>query len=395
MFSSAATGDDLPLQGPRQLFFTARGRRDRRRRGLDLRDPAAGRRGNQGPSGLLSRQGRDRARDELSRPCRNRSGIQIRARPSARAARRLCRRQGRLPLAQARALQLGARLVRRRARRGRRGREDGARRSSASGAETLDLRRAVRALLAARQRPARARRQARRPHPADARQCAPLWKTMLAAMKLGARRHPRDAAARGADIADRLARGRARFIVADGADAGEIRRARRRRSRASRSARRPRAGATTRRCSPPSPHFAPDGPTARRRSDAALFHVRHDGEARSSWCTATRAIPSAISRRCTGSACGPATSTSISPRPAGRSTPGRASSRRGTPAPWSSRSARRFDARATLDALVAHRSDDVLRAADGLAHARSRRLADWQVGAARGQFVAASRSTRR
>jgi acetyl-CoA synthetase len=48
---------------------------------------------------------------------------------------------------------------------------------------------------------------------------APLWVAMLAAMKLGLVVIPATTLLTGADIADRLARGRARFVIADGADA--------------------------------------------------------------------------------------------------------------------------------------------------------------------------------
>jgi len=50
----------------------------------------------------------------------------------------------------------------------------------------------------------------------------PLWTTMLAAMKLGMVVIPATTLLTGADIADRLARGRAKFIVADVVDAGKF-----------------------------------------------------------------------------------------------------------------------------------------------------------------------------
>ncbi len=77
--------------------------------------------------------------------------------------------------------------------------------------------------------------------------------------------------------------------------------------------------------------FTPDGRNQRRRSAAALLHLGHDGEAQAGAAHAIAAIRSATCRRCTGSGCSRATSTSTSPRPAGPSTPGAASSRRGTP----------------------------------------------------------------
>src|SRR5579863_1037959 len=50
----------------------------------------------------------------------------------------------------------------------------------------------------------------------------PLWETMLAAMKLGLVVIPATTLLAPADIEDRLARGKARFIVADAADAGKF-----------------------------------------------------------------------------------------------------------------------------------------------------------------------------
>jgi acetyl-CoA synthetase len=51
---------------------------------------------------------------------------------------------------------------------------------------------------------------------------APLWVAMLAAMKLGLVVIPATTLLTGPDIADRLARGRARFVIADGADAAKF-----------------------------------------------------------------------------------------------------------------------------------------------------------------------------
>ena len=50
----------------------------------------------------------------------------------------------------------------------------------------------------------------------------PLWVTMLAAMKLGMVVIPATTLLTGADIADRLARGRAKFVIADAADAAKF-----------------------------------------------------------------------------------------------------------------------------------------------------------------------------
>ncbi len=51
---------------------------------------------------------------------------------------------------------------------------------------------------------------------------APLWTTMLAAIKLGMVVIPATTMLTGVDIADRLSRGRARFVIAEGADAAKF-----------------------------------------------------------------------------------------------------------------------------------------------------------------------------
>ena len=56
---------------------------------------------------------------------------------------------------------------------------------------------------------------------------------------------------------------------------------------------------------PPARASSPEGETARDRSAAALFHLRHDGEAPSWCCIRTRATRWGICRPCTGSACMP------------------------------------------------------------------------------------------
>ena len=118
----------------------------------------------------------------------------------------------------------------------------------------------------------------------------------------------------------------------------------------------PRAGLGRLRRATARADFEPDGRDARRRPASPLLHVRHDGEAEDGAAHARRATRSATSRRCTGSDCAKATCTGTSARPAGRSTPGAASSRRGTPAPPSSSSTTRASKPTrVLDALVAHR----------------------------------------
>ena len=88
-----------------------------------------------------------------------------------------------------------------------------------------------------------------------------LWVTMLAAMKLGLVLIPAMPQLGAADIADRLERGRAKYLVAHGADAEKFAEARSRGSSASRSARRRRAGAPFASLLSPNARFLPDGPT--------------------------------------------------------------------------------------------------------------------------------------
>ena len=96
-------------------------------------------------------------------------------------------------------------------------------------------------------------------------------------------------------------------------------------------------------------------PRARRRSQ--------------SWCaTASAAIPSARCRPCTGSACSRATCISTSPRRAGPSMPGAASSRRGMPgATIFIVNQPRFEAKQLLATHRPLRRHHALRAADGVA----------------------------
>ena len=155
-----------------------------------------------------------------------------------------------------------------------------------------------------------------------------LWETMLAAIRLGAVIIPATTLLAPADSRDRIDRGKVRHVVARAADArvferrarrlhpdrrrrvggGLARLRRRRRPSTARSRRRGHRAATRRCCS--------TSPRARRRRPKLVEHTH-------------TSYPSGTSRRCTGSACGPATCTSTSPRRAGPSTPGAASSR-----PW-------------------------------------------------------------
>ena len=199
-----------------------------------------------------------------------------------------------------------------------------------------------------------------------------LWELMLAGIKLGAVVVPTSMLAMPADLRDRFERGAgaprhragaARRRKFDGAVDGDFTRIA--------------VGAAVRRlarlCADSA--GAPSRFRARRRhagarSAAAVLHLRHHGPAQAGAAHATRAIRSATCRRCTGSACSRATCTGTSPRPAGPSMPGAASSRRGTPAPPSSSSTTRASTRRrALDVHRALRRHLAVRAADRLAHA--------------------------
>ena len=128
----------------------------------------------------------------------------------------------------------------------------------------------------------------------------PLWVAMLAAIKLGLVVIPATTMLAGADIADRLSRGRARFVIADARrraqvrGAGRGRDADRDRGRAEGLARICRAAEILRACS---------ARTGRRRPTIRCCSISPPARprARSSCCTAIRAIRSAISRPCSAS----------------------------------------------------------------------------------------------
>ena len=199
-----------------------------------------------------------------------------------------------------------------------------------------DLRRSAPRIVAPRQRSARARRQARRSSPDDAGRRSRTVGDDARVDEARPRADPGDA-----DV------GPSRHRRSDRARPGEISgRAWRRRGEirgacGGRPAHRGRPGsallaALTPRCS----SAKSSRPTARPKPTTRCSSIspRARPRARSSSCTRMRAIRSGISRRCTGSGSGPATRISTFPRPAGPSTPGRASSRPGTPARPSSRS---------------------------------------------------------
>ena len=149
--------------------------------------------------------------------------------------------RGRLPLARSRAVQLGARLVRRRT--GARGRQQRPLRPldrrRGDGPET----RLTFAELSARSNQVANWLRQQGVQRGDRlllmlHNVAPLWEIMLAAMKLGVVVIPATTLLTGDDLADRVERGRARMIVADAGPGRQVRRPGARRRAASRSARR-------------------------------------------------------------------------------------------------------------------------------------------------------------
>ena len=139
------------------------------------------------------------------------------------------------------------------------------------------------------------------------------------------------------DIDDRLRRGRARFVVADGADAAKFEGLSDGVERIA-VGRAPAGWRAYAALAAASAQFRAGRADRAERPDAALFHLRHDGAAEARRCTRHASVadrPSLDDVRPRPE--GRTTCISIFPRPAGPSTPGRASSRRGTPAPASSR----------------------------------------------------------
>ncbi len=224
---------------------------------------------------------------------------------------------------------------------------------------------------------------------------------MLAAMKLGAvvipattllthRRPARPPRARRRRHVDRRS----------AADAASSRRctgdytriARRRRARRAGTALRRRRGAVA-------ATFTPDGPTRADRSAAAVLHLGHDGASPSSCCTRTRAIRSATSRRCTGSACSPATCTQHQLAGLGQARLElllRAVERRRHVFIYNYA---RFNAQAAAGRARALPRHHAVRAADRVAHAdpggprgvRGRRCASWSAPASRSTPRSSSR----
>ena len=180
-----------------------------------------------------------------------------------------------------------------------------------------------------------------------------LWVTMLAAMKLGLVLIPAMPQLGPADIADRLDRGKARFIVTSGAEAAKFE-GLAAGAETDRDWRRARglARLRIRFLLPTRASSRTDRPQPTIRCCSTSLRARRRGR---SWCcTAMRATRSATCPRCTVSVSSPGTSISTSPRRAGRSTPGRAFLRRGTPGATIVALAGRFEPRQTLDILIEH-----------------------------------------
>ena len=181
----------------------------------------------------------------------------------------------------------------------------------------------------------------------------PLWETLLGAMKLGLVVVPATTQLGPTDLADRLARGAIRHVVTDAEGAGKLAELAGECTRIVTGAGRSGWHAYDEAYAEPAA-FEPDGPTPARPTRCCSTSPRARPRSPSSCCTPTRATRSATSRRCTGSGCARATSTGTSARPAGPSTRGAASSRRGTPGRrCSSYDYARFDAERVLDVLVA------------------------------------------
>ena len=206
-----------------------------------------------------------------------------------------------------------------------------------------------------------------------------LWESMLAVIKLGAVVMPTTTAVGPGDLVDRMERGAARAVITNAVRGAQVRRrARRLRPHRGRWSRpgghrhgrlgAPRGGTTTSTSRPPS--------TRARRPTTGCCSTsppaRRAGPSSSS--TPSAPTPSGTSRRCTGSACSPATCTSTSAAPAGPSTRGPRSSRRGLRRRRpSSTTTRRFDPAALLRVLRDPRGHLDLRAADRVADAHQQR----------------------
>ena len=180
----------------------------------------------------------------------------------------------------------------------------------------------------------------------------PLWECMLAAMKLGAVDRAGDDAT-DAQRSRRPLRARPRSPRdCQRRCRGQIRRFARRLHAHCRRQGRARMGFVSRTATRPPRNSRQ---TAKRTRTIRCCSISPPARRRrrSSSCTAIRAIRSAISRRCIGSACGPATCISTFHRRAGRSTPGVVSFRRGTRRPTIFIvNQRRFNARGLLDTIA-------------------------------------------
>ena len=178
-----------------------------------------------------------------------------------------------------------------------------------------------------------------------------LWETLLAAMKLGAVVIPATTQLRAADVRDRLDRGGARHVVVAASATGAFEDVRGR-LHADRGRRRARRVAGLRHDRRGLVRLHPGRRHPRRTTRCCSTSPPAPRRARSSSSTPTRRTRSGTCRRCTGSGWSPATSTSTSPRRAGRSTRGATCSPRGcAEACVLVMNYARFDARVVLDVL--------------------------------------------
>ena len=296
--------------------------------------------------------------------------------------RRLSRRARRLLLAAARAVQLGARLVRRRACGGRAWAEEPRSKSSASGSRRGPSP-SLLGIVASRQWPARARRQARRPSPDDAGRRSRTVGDDAGLDEARPCPDPGDADAWARPTSPTGSSAARRNIWSRMGPTRRSSRGSPTASSASRSARRRPAGAPTTRFSA-SEVFHPDGPT--KADDPMLLYFTSGTTARSKLVVHTHASYP-IGHLSTMYGLG------LKPGDAhlNISSPGWAKHAWSSFfAPWNAGAtiialSQRFEPRAALDALVEHRGHRVLRAADRVADADPARSEAMEGRSARGQ----------
>ena len=157
---------------------------------------------------------------------------------------------------------------------------------------------------------------------------APLWETLLGAMKLGVVLVPTTTQLSQAELADRMDRGEVRHVVTDAEGAAKLRDVPGRYTRLVTDAE-PAGWAPFAAADAESDSFTPDGST--RATDPLLLYFTSGTTARPKLVLHShQSYPVGTCPRCTGSVCAKATSTGTSARPAGPSMPGAARSPPGT-----------------------------------------------------------------